>query len=609
MFRNLKYLVFLCFFWILFFEVGRLLFVFFNWHITASIPFLVKANAFASGFKMDLSITCYILMLVCVLSLLQYVSYSAFRKTAGILTSFLIVFFSLIIVSDVDIYQHWLSHIDVSIFQFFDNSFSLTSSTTNSRLFVLIATWLIVSSSFIFIYYRLIHVRLKEQNEHRWYHPPVLVLLGGILFIPARGGLDVAAMNSGSVYFSRNMQANHIAVNQVWNFLYSFERMSSLKNPYVYMDQKQAISIYDSLSQCSDSSVSVLNTNNPNVIFILMESFESDITKTLGGRDGITPHFDSLTHEGILFSNMIASGTRTDKGFVSVLSGYPAQSVNPIIKFTRKIEKLPTISKELSNYGYNSIFVYGGNKQFTNMNSLIMAGGFADVTDISDFNTSLRTFKWGVHDEYVFDRSIERMNASKKPFFTFIMSLSNHEPFEVPTKKQFKGDNDEKLFYNSSFYADSCLGLFIAKAKKQPWWNNTLIVLVADHASIIPGNKGNESIARYRIPMLWLGGALKVTDTIVKKYCSQTDIVKTVLHQMGKPDSAFLYSKNIFNSKNKGYALFCYNDGFGLISDSYCQIFDNTTSKYSIDKGTFHGKDSLIGKAFWQVVNDDFVKK
>jgi phosphoglycerol transferase MdoB-like AlkP superfamily enzyme len=448
-----------------------------------------------------------------------------------------------------------------------------------------------------------------EQYEQCWYHPPVLVLLGGILFIPARGGLDVAAMNSGSVYFSRNLSANHIAVNQVWNFLYSFERMSSLKNPYVFMDQKQALSIYNILSQCSDSSVSVLNTKHPNVIFILMESFESDITKTLGGRDGITPHFDSLTHEGILFSNMIASGTRTDKGFVSVLSGYPAQSVNPIIKFTRKIEKLPTISKELSNYGYNSIFVYGGNKQFTNMNSLIMAGGFADVTDVSDFNTSLRTFKWGVHDEYVFDRSIERINESKKPFFTFIMSLSNHEPFEVPTKKQFKGDNDEKLFYNSSFYADSCLGLFIAKAKKQPWWNNTLIVLVADHASIIPGNKGNESIARYRIPMLWLGGALRVTDTIVKKYCSQTDIVKTVLHQMGKPDSAFLYSKNIFNSKNKGYALFCYNDGFGLISDSYCQIFDNTTSKYLIDKGTFHGKDSLIGKAFWQVVNDDFVKK
>ena len=306
---------------------------------------------------------------------------------------------------------------------------------------------------------------------------------------------------------------------------------------------------------------------------------------------------------------MIASGTRTDKGFVSILCGYPAQSVNPIIKFTRKIEKLPTVSNVLSKKNYTTIFVYGGNKQFTNMNSLIMAGGFQDVTDMNDFDKSLHTFKWGVHDEYVFQRSIEKMNASRKPFFSFIMSLSSHEPFEVPTKKIFKADVDESKYYNSAYYTDSCLGVFIAKAKKQAWWKNTVIVLIADHASIMPGNKTNENVNRYRIPMLWLGGALKVRDTIVTKYCSQMDIAQTVLKQVGFSDTAFVYSKNIFNRNNKGYALFCYNDGFGLLSDSYCQIFDNTMKKYLTNTGHFHADDSLIGKAFWQVVNEDFVKK
>jgi len=109
--------------------------------------------------------------------------------------------------------------------------------------------------------------------------------------------------------------------------------------------------------------------------------------------------------------------------------------------------------------------------------------------------------------------------------------------------------------------------------------------------------------------MLWLGGALKVRDTVVAKYCSQMDIAKTVLNQMKINNQSFVYSKNIFNKFNKGYALFCYNDGFGLISNSYCQIFDNATMKYSMNKGNFHGDDSLIGKAFWQVVNEDFVKK
>jgi phosphoglycerol transferase MdoB-like AlkP superfamily enzyme len=610
MIRILKYLLSLFLFWILYFVVSKFLFIVFEWNIVSKVGLQSLASAIVVGLKMDIATACYVLIIACVFSLFLLINEVVFRKIMGILISVLITLFSFIIVADFELYKNWLSHIDVSVFQFFDMSFSALSSTSNLRITGLVLSWIILSSTFITLYYRFVAKQLQGKTQkYRWFHPFILLIAGAVLFIPARGGIDVASMNTGSVYFSQNMTANHVAVNPVWNFLYSFNRISSLKNPYVYMDSKKANGIYELIKEGKDSSLSVLNTKNPNIIFVMMESFESDITKTLGGRDGITPNFDSLTHEGILFSNMIASGSRTDKGFVSILCGYAAQSVNPIIKFTRKIEKLPTISKILANNGYNTIFMYGGNKQFTNMNSLIMAGGFADVTDKNDFDKSLQTFKWGVHDEFIFHRSIEKMNASKTPFFTYIMSLSSHEPFEVPTKKVFKGDGDEPKYFNSAYYTDSCLGVFIANAKKQAWWKNTLIVLVADHATIMPGNKTNENVNRFRIPMLWLGGALNVRDTIVAKYCSQMDIAKTVLKQLNKDSSPFIYSKNIFNQNNNGYALFCYNDGFGLISDSYCQIFDNITMKYSTNKGSFSGNDSLVGKAFWQVVNEDFVKK
>ena len=610
MIRNLKYLLYLFLFWILYFVVCKVLFMAFEWNIVSKVGFQSLVSAIFFGLKMDIATACYVLILACVLSLFLFISEFIFRKIIDIIIIVLIALFSFIIVADFELYKNWLSHVDVSVFQYFDSSFSALSSTSNFKIIGLVLFWIILSSGFIVLYLKFISKQLLAKNQkNRWFHPLLLLVLGAVLFIPARGGIDVASMNTGSVYFSQNMTANHVAVNPIWNFLYSFNRISSLKNPYVYMDSKKANAIYGMIKEGPDSSIYVLNTKNPNIIFVMLESFESEITKTLGGRDGITPNFDSLTHEGILFSNMIASGTRTDKGFVSILCGYPAQSVNPIIKFTRKIEKLPTVSKSLSTFGYNTIFVYGGNKQFTNMNSLIMSGGFGNVTDKNDFDKSLQTFKWGVHDEYVFNRSIQKMNTSKQPFFTFIMSLSSHEPFEVPTKKIFKGEGDEPKYFNSAYYTDSCLGVFIANAKKQTWWKNTLIVLVADHATIHPGNKSNENVNRYRIPMLWLGGALKVKDSIITKYCSQMDISKTLLLQLGKDITPFVFSKNIFNKNNKGSALFCYNDGFGLISDSYCQIFDNITMKYVTNKGSLTGNDSLIGKAFWQVVNEDFVKK
>jgi len=610
MLRNLKYLASLLLFWIVFFVVGKILFVIIEWHITSKVNIVDISKALLIGLKMDVSTSCYISILVSIFSLLLFINDSIFRKTVAVINCILIVVFSFVFVSDFELYKNWLQHIDVSVFQFFDTSFSFLSSTSNITLFLWFVVWLLFCSSFIFLYFRFVAKILDSSIQKRWYNSFILLLLGAVLYIPARGGIDVASMNTGSVYFSQNMAANHIAVNPIWNFLYSFNRISSLKNPYVYMDNKVAIALFEKFQEKNDSTEMILNTNKPNIIFVLMESFESDITKTLGGRNGITPNFDSLTHEGVLFSNMIASGTRTDKGFVSVLCGYPAQSVNPIIKFTRKIEKLPTISKQLSLQKYSTFFVYGGNKQFTNMNSLIMAGGFSDVTDMTDFDKSLHTFKWGVHDEYVFKRSIEKMNVAKIPFYCFVMSLSNHEPFEVPSKKQFKEvQGDEAKFFNSAFYADSCLGVFIRNVKKQAWWNNTLIVLVADHASIAPGNKTNENINRYRIPMLWLGGALRSRDTIITKYCSQMDIAKTIMHQLKLNDSLFVYSKNILNKYNKGNALFCYNDGFGLISDSYFQLYDNQTKRYVVNKGNLHGKDTLIGKATWQVINDDFVKK
>lgn len=559
---------------------------------------------------MDISFASYIIFVVIILQCLLFWNVKLFKATMLIVTAVSLIAFSSIEVVDFELYRNWMSHVDVSVLQFVGKPSDALASTSTPLILVLLLLISGIAGIFFTLYKKVIDKFCMPKKNMRWFIAPLLLVIGALFIIPARGGVGVASLNVGSVYFSQNITANHVAVNPLWNVMYSMEKISVLENRYVYMKHEDAKKIFSHyVNNTNDSTISILRNKHPNIIIIMLESFESDITKTLGRYENVTPRFDSLVHEGVLFSNMYASSIRTDKGLISVLCGYPAQAVNPIIKFSNKLEKLPYISKMFFQKGYNTSFFYGGDKNFTNMNSLLVTGGFKNIYDIESFDQSLRTWKWGVHDEYVYSLAYSHLNTIKQPFFTYILTMSNHEPFEPPMKHKFKGNDDDTKFLNSSYYSDSCLGDFIAKAKKQAWWDNTLIVLIADHATIHPGNKTSFDIIRYQIPMLWLGGALRVKDTVVTKYCGQVDVPKTIMRQLGLPDSAFSFSNDILGKRAYGFAEFCYADGFGIVSKDFTQIYDFTSKRYFVHSGTFPHNDSLLGKAYWQVMNEDFVKK
>src|SRR5690606_4864142 len=137
---------------------------------------------------------------------------------------------------------------------------------------------------------------------------------------------------------------------------------------------------------------------------------------------------------------------------------------------------------------------------------------------------------WGVHDEYVFDRLLTDLRNEKQPFFSTMFTLSSHEPYDVPVNF-IPGNKNEVKFCNSIKYTDSCLAVFLNKAKEESWWDNTLVVIVADHGHVFPGiNDWPVRVPEeFHIPMLWTGGALKQKG-VVKKIASQTDIAATLLN-------------------------------------------------------------------------------
>nr|WP_233454681.1 LTA synthase family protein [Hymenobacter negativus] len=361
----------------------------------------------------------------------------------------------------------------------------------------------------------------------------------------------------------------------------------------------------------TDSSALVLNEARPNVLFIILESFTSKFVGSVGGEKGVTPNLDSLARTGILFNNIFAAGDRSQKGLVSLLSGYPNQPTTSIIKFPRKTEHLPHLGRSLAAVGYRSHYYYGGELAFANMRSYLQAGGYEKFTERADFAAADQNSKWGAHDGVLFDRILGDLRQQPEPFFVTAFTLSSHEPFEVPMKPHFPGTDEVALFRNSVYYTDYTLGKFLQEAKKQPWYAHTLLVLVADHGHQQPGNSSNQSPDKFRIPLLLAGGALRpeARGRVVNSLGSQTDVAATLLHQLQLPAKAFVWSRDLLAAHNPPFVYYCFNNGFGTVSPQGTITFDNVSRHVWDRYGAPPTSQLQLGQAMEQVSLEDFARK
>jgi phosphoglycerol transferase MdoB-like AlkP superfamily enzyme len=427
------------------------------------------------------------------------------------------------------------------------------------------------------------------------------------MLLPIRGGLGVAPINTGVAYFSSYNFANHAAINPPWNLFYSFKRMDARTRHYSFMQDEEAYAIYDDIKRHGDDRLKVLNTDKPNVVFILLESFSSQVVGILGGEE-VTPNLDRVAREGILFDNIYAASDRSDKGLVATMAGYQVAPAYSIIQYPQKSQSLAFMPRKFREAGYRNLtYIYGGDAGFKGMNSFVTLAGFDRQIVMSDFPASMRGEKWGVHDEYTFARLADEMEADSKtaePWFKYYFTLSSHEPFDVPMARVH-----ENPYLNSIFYTDSCLGVFIDEVKRRGLWDNTLIVMIADHGTPGPLKASSQMKERYQIPMLWTGGALAVRDTVISKIGSQKDVVATLLGQLGIDASDFYFSKDLLCSDTEEYAFFTYPDAFGYVTRDSYQVYDNTARRYVVQEGEISETDSLRAKATMQVVSADHLKR
>ncbi len=378
--------------------------------------------------------------------------------------------------------------------------------------------------------------------------------------------LIVAFFNVDSSQLKRisaNNYLNEIASNGIYQ-LFSAYRNNEIDYDQLYAtkDLKDSIATLRSLIAAQEPHAKFLNNDDIareipqpkpgaekkyNVILVSIESMSADFMAYFGNQENITPNLDALAQEGLFFTNLKATGTRTVRGLEALSLAIPPTPGNSIVRRPNN-ENLFNISSPLIERGYQAKFLYGGDGYFDNMSYFFGNNGF-EIIDRPQFSDNEITFSnaWGVSDEDLFNKAISEADKSfkeGKPFLNFIMTTSNHRPFTYP---EGKIDIDSKTGRNGAVkYSDYAIGKLVEAARTKPWFDNTIFVFVADHCA---GSAGNTDVPlwRYQIPAIFFAPKI-IAPQIFAQNVSQIDIAPTLLGMMNLGYKSKFFGSDVLNN-------------------------------------------------------------
>lgn len=582
-----------------------------------------------NGLSLDLTMAGYLTIIPLLISLIAV--WSNGKALYAILKGYFLLMALLIAAIfsvDMALYEYWGFRLDATLLFYLRSPQEALASVPWRDFIRQFAIFALAAAAITALFWRCVSPLMKAHsprtryftqrnatsfNEHhtslqsKLLSSASILLLGVLLILPIRGGISVATANVGQVYFSPSLFLNHAAINPCFSLISSVLKEQDFAAQYNYLSEEERAATFNALIHQPQEATNpqLLNTSQPNILLILLESFSANAVGALGGEGNATPQLDRLSKEGIFFTQMYANSFRTDRGIVSTLNGYPAQPTTSIMKYPAKSQTLPSIAQTLTENGYQADMLYGGDINFTNMQSYFFASGYKKIIADRDFPLSVRLSKWGADDDVTFPALLESIKQADntQPWFKTFLTLSSHEPFDVPYHHL------EDPYLNAVAYTDSCLGSFIDSLSLLPVWKNTLVILVSDHGYLYPPTLKQYAPERQHIPMLWLGGAL-VAPHVVETITSQNDLPATLLAQLSLDASAFGFSKNIFNPQLTPYVFYTFNNGFGWIDASGTSVY-NAESDQPLIETPITNSDTRLhkGKAMLQSLYDDLGRR
>jgi len=412
-----------------------------------------------------------------------------------------------------------------------------------------------------------INIKLMGKVLRR-YHAPcrrIELLPFALLPLLAWGAVDVLPY----INFNHPIH-NELAKNGVYEFFSAFHSNElDFETLYAHLSDARSLEIaHQELSAPGVELVSgsgkqwvklpleaSLTQRRYNLIMIAVESLGARFIGKLGNTKGITPYLDALSDKSLFFTNLYATGTRTVRGLEALTLSLPPTPGASIVR-RKKNKGMMSIGGVLKSVGYETKFIYGGHGIFDNMNRFFRKNGY-QIVDRTDMAEDEHTFTnaWGVADENLFLRVLRESDlshAKKKPFFSMVLTTSNHRPFTYPHGKIDIPSHTGRE--GAVKYTDYAIGKFLEEAAKKAWFKNTLIVIVADHSA---DGRGviDVPVETYHIPM-WIYAPELIPPRKVSTVASQIDVIPTVLELMKVRVPTMFMGRDILNMTTKDERFF-----------------------------------------------------
>ncbi|MCL1850732.1 MAG: sulfatase-like hydrolase/transferase [Bacteroidetes bacterium] len=600
---TIKYLAF----WIALFFFFRTFFLLYNYQFSTELSLLEILKTFRYGFTVDLSMAAYLSIFpVFMLFFSPVVRPNILYAIIFVYSIIILTGISILGLFDIGLYADWGMRLSTQLLPALETPKGMLACVTPVQLVLLLLVEIAIVTGFIYLY-RFLFKLNKIQDKQRWYAVLILVIYSGFLFITMRGGVQTTPVNLSRAYFSTKLYANHTATNPYWSFFYRLINSESKVKEQMFMDSHLCDSIMRCSIQGKNDEIPILikpDNNEPvNVILIILESFSNKAIEPLGGEPDLTPNFNRLAQEGILFKNFYATGNRSDKGIASLLAAYPAMIGSySILYFPEKMKHLDYLSPYFNKKNYKTHYYYAGEIEFYNTKTLVLQSGYEHIVSVTDFPASAKQQNWGVPDAIFYKRITDDLETFQTPFFLVAYTISSHTPYDIP-------GIPKRNYENAVSYSDKCLGDFVEKLKNSVLWDNTLLIITSDHGIRSFKNTSISEPLTYQIPMLWIGGVID-SAFVNENTGMQTDLTTTLVQQLQWQPNPNPFSKNLFG--NSSYAFYFNTNGYGFVSPElayYNDIETNRIKNFYITNE--QQKDSLLrfSEAFVNYLHSDFKKR
>ncbi len=569
----------------------RLLLMLYNRELAASVPKKTLVRSFAIGCRFDMIIIGSIMLIPIII---QFFPQSPISRSFPLywcsIIGALVIFLSVV---ELEFYRQFHARLNSLVFDYIKEDPKTVSSMIWHGCPVLqyLGLWIIISAimiaGFITVNAQTTISNLSNDPGNLYlrllFFLPVLILHA----IACRGTLRSGPpLRWGDAYHSTNLFANHLALNGIYTLVKAALDVKKRKNRKRWLRVMAETKALDKtrrlLLQEGDNLVEAENmplkrehhpqatkTAVKNVVVIMMESFSAQYVGAVGNQSGITPQFDQLAAEGVLFDHFFSNGTHTHQGIFATLAGFPnLPGFETLMQQPHGATGFSGLAELLGKQGYQSTYVYNGDFAWDNQEGFFRNQGMTNFIGRFDYdNPEFIDPTWGVSDNDMFNRAhleLEKL-PSDKPFFAILQTLSNHLPFTIPdplpiAKVTGHGLLDGHL--TAMRYADWALGQFFAKAKKSSYFDETLFVLLGDHSFCVRQQLTDIDLLRFHVPLLLLAPGLKEEyGSRRSTVATQVDVIPTIMGLLGKPFLHHCWGRNLLKVANN-------DPGFGIIKPS-----------------------------------------